>query len=243
VDLGGKSIAYLDDDHQLQLSSPSTATNTNPACYGLGDDQPTITDANLILGRLPPNTIIGNAIRVDRNAARMAVAKISGPLNKSIEDAALAIINHANAKIITPLQAFLNQHSCEETQVTLCAVGGCGGLHLCAIADALNIKNALVPVFSGVFSAFSMLASVKNDWHLPTLDHHKNRATHHRTQLYDITLPVSVWRRSELSPEEMIMGPAIITESTTTIFIQNGWLAYVDAVGNLLLRRMAIDVY
>lgn len=239
ISVGGGSIAYLDEQQALQINSTPN-TSAQPVCYGVGGDQPTITDANLILGRLRPNTILGNALRPDINSARMALATIAGKLNMRIEEVAHTIVNMANEKIVTTLRAALSKHTLP--QITLCATGG-GALHVCAVADALNIKNVVVPLFGGVFSAFGGLVATKSNVSLPALAYKKERASHERIALYGITLPVSVWNRNELSPEEMIMGPAIIMEETTTTFLQNGWLAYVDEVGNLLLRRMAIDVY
>jgi N-methylhydantoinase A/oxoprolinase/acetone carboxylase beta subunit len=238
--IGGESIAYLDENSLLNIKS-ATSTHPYSACYGLGNDQPTITDANLILGRLRPDTILGNACRPDVNAARMALAKLAGVLNKRVEDTALEIVNMANQKMIIALQLMLSGHN--TSPHTLCAVGGYAGLHICALADALNIKNVIVPLFAGVFSAVDLLMTAAPNVSFPSLDYKKKRASHYRIQLHGITLPVSVWQHDELSPEEMIMGPAIIIENTSTTFLQNGWLAYVDPVGHLLLRRMAIDVY
>jgi N-methylhydantoinase A/oxoprolinase/acetone carboxylase beta subunit len=243
ISVGSESIAYLDKHQTLQVKSALNGSYDRSACYGLGDDQPTITDANLILGRLRPDTILGNARRPDMNSARMALAKLAGVLNKRIEDVALDIINITNQKIITPLQLILSEHSNGSTTPTLYAIGSSGSLHVCSVADALNIKNVVAPLFNGVFSAFNMLMTAEPNTKLPNIDYKKARATHERIQLHGITLPVSVWQRHELSPEEMIMGPAIIIEDTSTTFLQNGWLAYVDPTGHLLLRRMAIDVY
>lgn len=242
IAVGGESVAFLDEHQQLKINPTSTDANHRSACYGFGDDRPTLTDANLMLGRLRPNTILGNTTRPDINSARMALAKLAGALNIRIEEAALAIINVANQKIVDELKALLNANYENSIPLTLAASGGCAGLHVCAIADALNIKNVIVPLFDGVFSAAELLLATDAALTLPNIAYQKTRASHHRTQLYGITLPVSIWQRSELSPEEMIMGPAIIVEGTSTLFLQNGWLAYVDESGHLLLRRMAIDV-
>lgn len=243
ITVGSESIAYLDEHKTLQIKSALNGSHDRSACYGLGGDQPTITDANLILGRLRPDTILDNTQRPDMNSARMALAKLTGVLNKRVEDVALDIINIANQKIITSLQLILSEYNDNSTTPTLYAIGSSGSLHVCAVADALNIRNVVVPLFNGVFSALDMLMTTNPNAKLLNLDYKKARATHDRIQLYGITLPVSVWQRHELSPEEMVMGPAIIVEDTSTTFLQNGWLAYVDPTGHLLLRRMAIDVY
>lgn len=239
--IGGESVAYLDEHQLLKIKSPPSDTYPHSACYGLGNDQPTVTDANLILGRLRPDTLFDNRHYPDVNAARMALAKLAGVLNKRVEETALDIVNMANQKMVIALQLMLRDH--HTTPHTLCAIGGYAGLHICAVADALNIKNVIVPLFAGVFSAINLLMMAKPNVNVPSLDYKKMRAAHHRIQLHGITLPVSVWQLNDLSPEEMIMGPAIIVENTSTTFVQNGWLAYVDPVGHLLLRRMAIDVY
>lgn len=240
INLGGSCIAYLDEQKSLQMNI-SPDVHATPACFNLGYNQPTLTDANLILGRLPHDVILGNTIRPDINSARMALATIAGKLNVRVEDAALSIINMVNERAVNALLKMIGTQ--DLAHLILYATGGNAGLHVCAIADALNIKNVVVPLFSGVFSAFSQLIAVDSNLKLPTLEYKKERAPHRRVSLYGITLPVSIWERHTLSPEEMIMGPAIIKEETTTTFLQNGWLAYVDAVGHLLLRRMAIDVH
>lgn len=243
INIGGESIAYIDERQNLQVKSQTNDSGHRSSCYGLGSDQPTITDANLILGRLRPDTILGNVRRPDVNSARMALAKLAAILNKRVEDVALSIINIANQKIIALTQLMIHQYGDSSTPTTLCVIGSNASLHVCAIADGLNIKNVTVPLFNGVFSAFNMLMAAKPNATLPKIDYKKARASHNRIQLHGVTLPVSVWQRHELSPEEMIMGPAIIVEDTSTTFLQNGWLSYVDPTGHLLLRRMAIEVH
>lgn len=240
LSLGGESIAYIDNQQLLQVGSPSTHNHAQSSCYNFGDSQPTITDANLILGRIRPEVVLGNMLRPDANAARMAISVLAGLLNTSIERIALSIVQKTNQMIIDGVHDLLDE---KPGSTLLCATGACSGLHICAIADALNIKDVIVPVMNGVFSALNLLAYHHASLSLTKLSYKKARASHQRTQLYGISLPVSVWQRQELSPEEMIMGPAIIVEQDTSTFLQNGWLAYVDEVGNLLLRRMAIDTY
>ena len=159
IGAGGGSIAYLDAGGMLQVGPQSAGAAPGPACYGRGGRQPTVTDANLILGRLRPDAFLGGEMRLKIDAARTAIAPIADPLKLSVEQTAAGIIRIANEHMAQALRVISVQRGIDPQGYTLMPFGGAGGLHVCALADALGVNDALVPVHGGVLSALGMLAA------------------------------------------------------------------------------------
>jgi N-methylhydantoinase A len=159
IGAGGGSIAYLDDGGLLQVGPQSAGADPGPACYGRGGDKATVTDANLVLGRLQANAFLGGKMSLDIDAARNAVNSIAEPLNISIEEAATGIIHLANEHMVQALRVISIQRGIDPSGYILMPFGGAGGLHVCALADALGITEALIPIHGGVLSALGMLAA------------------------------------------------------------------------------------
>ncbi|MBI3772374.1 MAG: hydantoinase/oxoprolinase family protein [Gammaproteobacteria bacterium] len=159
---GGGSYAYLDAGGLLQVGPESAGADPGPACYGRGGTRPTVTDANLILGRLRPDAFLGGQMKLDRDAARTAIASIAKPLGLSIDETALGIIRIANEHMAQALRLISVQRGIDPRQLTLMPFGGAGGLHVCALAESLGMHQALVPIHSGVLSAFGMLVSPRS---------------------------------------------------------------------------------
>lgn len=156
---GGGSLAYLDEGQLLQVGPQSAGADPGPACYGLGGMLPTVTDANVVLGRLRPDAFLGGRMHLDLSAARAAVGKLAAQMHLSIEETAAGIVQLANEKMIQALRVISIQRGFDPKQFQLVCFGGAGGLHFCALADALEIREALVPLFGGVLSAFGMLVA------------------------------------------------------------------------------------
>ncbi len=156
---GGGSIAYLDEGGLLQVGPESAGAAPGPACYNQGGLQPTVTDANAVLGRLRAEAFLGGRMQLDLDAARAAITPLAMSMDLSIEETANGIIALANEKMIQALRVISIQRGYDPRQFRLICFGGAGGLHFCALAEALNINHALVPVFSGVLSALGMLVS------------------------------------------------------------------------------------
>jgi N-methylhydantoinase A/oxoprolinase/acetone carboxylase beta subunit len=241
ISLGGNTVASIQKEGGLQVGPLLAGLPTGPACYGFGGVQPTLTDANLILGKIR-NCIFSENIHLDINAARMAMSSLAYRLQMRIEDIAQHIIDITNKQMANSLLTSMTESGIDPAQFKLCSVGGAGGLHVCAVADALNIKHIIIPKLASVFSAFGMLVEALSQYGilLPAHLQAPHRATHERVQLHGIQLPVTVWNRDELSPDDMVTGPAIIADKTTSTWLQSGWMAYVDSIGNLLLKRMII---
>ncbi len=159
IGAGGGSLAHVDDGGMLQVGPQSAGADPGPACYGRGGRQATVTDANLVLGRLRPDAFLGGDMTLDVNAAREAVQALAAQLGVSPEDAAQGVVDVANEHMAQALRVISVQRGVDPADFTLTAFGGAGGLHVCALADALGMQRALVPVHAGVLSALGMLAA------------------------------------------------------------------------------------
>lgn len=163
IGAGGGSIASIDAGGLLQVGPESAGADPGPACYGNAGDGhdlvATVTDANLILGRLRANAFLGGGMSLDIEAARQAIKPIAEKLNLSIEDAAVGIISIANEHMAHALRVMSVQRGIDPCELSLVSFGGAGGLHVCALADALAMSRAMVPRYAGVLSALGMLVA------------------------------------------------------------------------------------
>ena len=342
IGAGGGSIASLDAGGLLQVGPESAGASPGPACYGRGGQLPTVTDANLILGRLRPEAFLGGGMALDPAAARAAMAPLAEGLGCGLEQAAEGIVRLANEHMAQALRVISVQRGVDPRDFTLMSFGGAGGLHVCALAEALGMRQALVPVHGGVLSALGMLAAPRSrdlsrtlggllaDYaearleglfealfqqaaealaregvareqlqRQPSLDlryqgqsytlnvpwrgraataeafhaTHASRYGHSlqepielvnlrlqvRGPLPELSLPalaprpaagprqwlslpgiageVALWARTELAPDAVVHGPALITETVSTTWLAPGWQAQMDAWGNLLLHK------
>ncbi len=159
IGAGGGSIARVDEGGMLQVGPESAGAAPGPACYGKGGSQPTVTDANLVLGRLRTDAFLGGHMSLDVAAARAAVQRVAEPLGLSIEAAAEGIVTVANEHMARALRVMSVARGVDPRQLTLACFGGAGGLHVCALAEALGMQRALAPVHAGVLSALGMLVA------------------------------------------------------------------------------------
>ncbi|MCP8900434.1 hydantoinase/oxoprolinase family protein [Gilvimarinus xylanilyticus] len=159
IGAGGGSIAQVDDGGLLQVGPESAGASPGPACYGRGGKQATVTDANAFLGRLHPDYFLGGEMALDTDSAQRAVNDLAQTLNLPPHEAALGIIRLANEHMAAALRVISVQRGHNPADFRLCCFGGAGGLHVCALADALGMSRALVPVHGGVLSALGMLVA------------------------------------------------------------------------------------
>ncbi len=159
IGAGGGSIARLDAGGMLQVGPESAGADPGPACYGQGGTLPTVTDANLVLGRLRADAFLGGRMTLDAEAARRAVGGLGSAMGLSVEAAAEGIVRVANEHMARALRVISVQRGIDPRGHTLVSFGGAGGLHVCALAEALDLREALVPVHAGVLSALGMLAA------------------------------------------------------------------------------------
>ncbi|HEB57821.1 MAG TPA: hydantoinase/oxoprolinase family protein [Gammaproteobacteria bacterium] len=159
IGAGGGSLASVDAGGLLRVGPESAGADPGPACYGLGGTQATVTDANLVLGRLRADAFLGGRMTLDVEAARRAVAALGGQLGLDTEAAAEGILAVANEHMAHALRVMSVQRGIDPRDLTLVSFGGAGGLHVCALAEALGMRQAMVPTRAGVLSALGMLAA------------------------------------------------------------------------------------
>ncbi|MCB1691298.1 MAG: hydantoinase/oxoprolinase family protein [Pseudomonadales bacterium] len=159
IGAGGGSIAYVDEGGLLQVGPASAGADPGPACYGKGGAEPTVTDANLVLGRLLPDAFLGGRMPLDQSAAMEAIRPLADRLGLSIEEVALGIVRVANEHMTQALRVISVQRGHDPREFALTCFGGAGGLHFCDLAEALSMHRAVVPVHGGVFSALGMIVT------------------------------------------------------------------------------------
>jgi N-methylhydantoinase A len=163
IGAGGGSIARVDAGGLLLVGPESAGASPGPVCYGQGGDRPTVTDANLVLGRLRADAFLGGRMTLDLRAAQRALAGLGRELGLSgadaAERAARGVIDLANEHMARALRVISVQRGLDPRDYVLCSFGGAGGLHVCALAEALGMTRALVPARAGVLSALGMLVS------------------------------------------------------------------------------------
>lgn len=160
VGSGGGSIARIDAGGLLVVGPESAGGDPGPACYGRGTQQPTVTDANMVLGFLNPRALAGGSLPVDATLSRRAVeAHVAHPLNLPLEDAAHGIRQVANANMARAIRAVTVERGKDPRDMALMAFGGGGPLHAVDVARLLGIRRVLISPVSGVFSAAGMLAA------------------------------------------------------------------------------------
>jgi N-methylhydantoinase A len=159
IGAGGGSIARVDAGGMLLVGPESAGADPGPACYGRGGRLPTVTDANLVLGRLDPEGFLGGMLRLDADAARRALDPLAAALGVSVEAAALGVVRIADEHMARALRTISVERGLDPRGFLLTAFGGAGGLHACALAEALGIPRILIPVHAGVLSALGMLAA------------------------------------------------------------------------------------
>ena len=159
VGAGGGSIARVDAGGVLRVGPESAGADPGPACYGRGGDAPTVTDANLVLGRLDAGHFLGgsDALRLNIEAARAALARLGEHLDLSPEATALGVLRVANATMERALRRVSVERGYDPRDYVLAPFGGAGPLHACDLADALGIRRLLVPLHPGVLSALGLL--------------------------------------------------------------------------------------
>ena len=166
IGAGGGSIAWIDGAGLLQIGPQSAGSNPGPVCYGLGNEDPTVTDANLVLGRINADRPIGGKLdRLDVDKARRAINdKIALPLGISDMEAAEAIIQVANARMAGAIRIVSIERGHDPAKFTAMPFGGGGALHIGALIREVGLKSGLVPRYPGVTSALGcVIADMRHD--------------------------------------------------------------------------------
>jgi N-methylhydantoinase A len=158
IGAGGGSIARVSATKQMTVGPESAGARPGPVCYGRGGTEPTVTDANLALGRLDAATFLGGAMALDREAARAAIsARAGAPLGLDTDTAAAGILRLTNTNLAAAIRVSLFEKGLDPRDFTMLSFGGAGSVHACAVADELGIRRIIFPVDASTFSARGIL--------------------------------------------------------------------------------------
>jgi N-methylhydantoinase A/oxoprolinase/acetone carboxylase beta subunit len=160
IGAGGGSIASVDAAGRLTAGPRSAGARPGPVCYGRGGVEPTVTDANAVLGRFDPDFFLGGAMKLELDAAREAMAaRIGTPLNLTAEQAADGVLRVTNASLAAAVRLSLFEKGLDPRDFALLSFGGAGGLHATDVADELGIAEVIFPREPGTLSAYGILFS------------------------------------------------------------------------------------
>jgi N-methylhydantoinase A len=159
IGAGGGSIAYVDEGGAFRVGPRSAGASPGPAAYGLGGGEPTLTDANVVLGRIDPDRFLGGDMKLDRDLAVAAVGRLAEQLGLDLLEAAEGIVTIANANMSGAIRSRTVQKGHDPREFALVAFGGGGPTQAAEVAESLGIPEVIVPPFPGITSAMGLLTS------------------------------------------------------------------------------------
>jgi N-methylhydantoinase A/oxoprolinase/acetone carboxylase beta subunit len=202
VGAGGGSIAWLDEGGALRVGPQSAGAEPGPAAYGRGGRRPTVTDANVVLGRLDPKVQIAGGLRLDVAAARVALREVAGSF-RSLRAAAEGIVAVANEEMVRAIRVVSVEQGHDPRGLELIAFGGAGPLHACDVADLLGMRTVVVPAAGGVLSALGIAAGDRrtdavesvmrplSEWRPGRLRGEAECELRYRGQAHELSVPVA----------------------------------------------------
>ena len=197
VGAGGGSILRIDDGGSMQAGPKSAGARPGPACYGLGGEAPTVTDANVVLGYLNPAHLCGGELPIDARASRRTIeTSIAGPLGLDVEHASWGARQVAIASMIRAIRAVSSERGRDPRSFALFAFGGNGGLFAAGMAAELGMKRVIVPPAAGLFSAFGLLYA--------EIEHHYSRTVRRLLRGSNADAIDSVYRELEAQADAQL---------------------------------------
>lgn len=186
IGAGGGSIASVDQHGRLQVGPKSAGSAPGPVCYGIGGTSPTVTDANVVVGRIDGARFLNGAMPLDVDAARAAIEReVAQPLGMGVEEAAEGILTVVNSNMARLLRDVLIERGHDPRTFTLIAYGGGGALHACAVADEAGVPRVLVPRHPGTLSAYGIYgADVRQDRHAMLLLSVRDATVEHLDEVF-----------------------------------------------------------
>lgn len=158
IGAGGGSVAFIDEAGAFNVGPRSAGSEPGPACYGRGGEEPTVTDAQIVLGRLDPDMALGGDLQLNAELSRKAVEeKIAKPLGMSVKDAALGIIKIINNNMALAIRSNSVARGIDPREFSIMPFGGAGPLHGVALAEAVSARDVIVPVAPGITAAVGLL--------------------------------------------------------------------------------------
>lgn len=180
IGAGGGSITWIDKAGALRVGPVSAGADPGPACFNWGGDQPTVTDANVLAGRINPFYCLGGTIPLDVRKAAVAISPIAKAFNMSVEEAAMGVIRIADANMINALKLVSVRRGYDPRDFVLIAFGGGGAMHAGALMRELRVKKVIIPTEPAVFSAWGMLMTDLRRDYIRTLITRTDQVEPHR---------------------------------------------------------------
>ncbi|QTL02674.1 hydantoinase/oxoprolinase family protein [Aquabacter sp. L1I39] len=159
IGAGGGSIAWVDEGGRLRIGPHSAGAEPGPACYGRGGARLTVTDANLLLGRLDGSSFMGGGMGLDKAASARAAAEVSGRVGLSAEETAAGVIAVTNSSLATAIRLSLFEKGMDPEDFALLSFGGAGGVHACEVAEEMGMNKVIFPAHASTLSAWGILWS------------------------------------------------------------------------------------
>ena len=159
IGAGGGSVAWIDKGGLLRVGPRSAGANPGPACYRRGGTEATVTDANVALGRINPDSFFGGEMQLDATAARAALGRLGDELAMTPEDVATAVVDLVDFNMVNAIRLVSIDRGLDPREFTLVSFGGACSLHANALARIIGARDVLVPVYQGVFSAFGLMTA------------------------------------------------------------------------------------
>ena len=239
IGAGGGSIARVSSTGGLAVGPDSAGADPGPACYGHGGIEPTVTDARLVLGHLPPH-LLGGEMRLDVDLARAAIRDMVGtPLGLDTEEAAAGIVEIADNNMAGAMRAVSVGRGLDPKDFALVAFGGAGPLHACALASLLGMNRIIIPPTPGVLSTYGLLfTDLRNDY-VQTFVHSGEPAVSDVAASFDrLNQQATDW----LNRESVSESARQITRSADLRYQHQGWEITVDVPSGAVTRQSLKDV-
>lgn len=238
VGAGGGSLVWIDKGGALQVGPESAGARPGPVCYGLGNETPTVTDANVTLGYLNPTHLVGGALAIDADKARRALTdRVAKPLGMTLEAAAFGAHQIAASNMIRAIRAVSSERGRDPREFALFAFGGNGPLFACGMAEALGLSRIIVPPSAGLFSAFGLLYA--------DVEHHYTRTFRRLLRGDGLAQIDSAWRaladeaRAQLRAEGFAADRTEIRRSASMHYFGQSWELVVPVPDGPLDTSMA----
>jgi N-methylhydantoinase A len=233
IGAGGGSVAHIDAGGALRVGPESAGADPGPVCYGRGGTEPTVTDANLVLGRLSPAGLLGGEMPLQRDKAIQALEeKIARPLGLDVYQAAEGIISVVNANMIRGIRRVSVERGYDPREFVLVPFGGAGPMHGVELAQALNMKEIAVPAHPGISSAVGMLsADVRHDYVRTHISDSENTNVSHIQSIFE---DMEAQGKEQLGREGFLGPSVVLNRSADMRYIRQSYELSVPFQGGAL---------
>ena len=226
IGAGGGSIAFIDSGGMLQVGPRSAGADPGPTCYGKGGTEATVTDANLVLGRLIPEAALAGSLQLNLPLARAAIARLAEPIGLGVEETAEGIVSIANEHMAEAIRLISVNRGHDPKEFLLASFGGAGGLHVCAIAETMQMNKAIVPAYGGVLSALGMLVANRGRQFSKTIGQDTQRLR--EKVLEDEFAQLADHGREQLQAEGLAAGQLVVKTSVDMRYQGQSYTLNVD---------------